>query len=72
MVEPQVDRAREAYTGALLLNTLQRIFTSSMYSTRKPRDFIAEEPGREGHSWNLNDSRTDLLITAKGIPNGKA
>jgi patatin-like phospholipase/acyl hydrolase len=66
-----VDRAPEVFAGSPLLNTLQRIFTGSMYSTQKLRDVIAEELGPEAHGWSLNDSPIDLLITAKGVPDGK-
>jgi uncharacterized protein len=72
IVELYVDRAREVFTGVTLLNTLQRIITGSMYSTQKLHDVIAEELGPEARGWNVNDSPIDLLITAKGVPDGKA
>jgi hypothetical protein len=72
MVELYVDRAREIFTGVPILNTLRRIFTGSMYSTRKLRDVISEELGPEARGWSLNDSPIDLLITSKGVPGGKA
>jgi len=72
IVELYVDRAREVFTGVTLLNTLQRIITGSMYSTQKLNDVIAEELGPEARGWSLNDSPIDLLITAKGVPDGKA
>jgi hypothetical protein len=71
IVKPYVDRAREIFTGLLLLNTLQRIITGSMYSTQKLHDVIAEELGPEASGWSLNDSPIDLLITGKGVPDGK-
>ncbi len=71
MVELYVDRAREIFTGVPILNTLRRIFTGSMYSTRTLRDVISEELGPEARGWSLNDSPIDLLITAKGIPDGE-
>ena len=33
---------------------------------------IAEELGPEARDWSLNHSPIDLLITAKGVPDGKA
>jgi patatin-like phospholipase/acyl hydrolase len=41
-----------------------------MYSTQKLHDLIAEEIG-SARDWSLNDSPVDLLITAKGVPEGK-
>jgi uncharacterized protein len=71
IVELYADRAREIFTGPSLLNTLRRILTGSMYSTRKLHDVIAEELGPEARGWRLNDSPIDVLITAKGVPDGK-
>jgi hypothetical protein len=71
IVELYADRAREIFTGSPLLNTLQRIITGSMYSTQKLHDVIAEELGPEARGWSLNDSPIDLLITGKGVPDGK-
>jgi len=65
-----VDRAREVFTGSTILNTLQRVIFGSMYSTQKLHDLIAEEIDSSGE-WSLNDSPVDLLITAKGVPDGK-
>jgi hypothetical protein len=67
-----IDRAREVFAGVTLLNTLQRIITGSIYSTRRLRNVIAEELGPEARDWSLNDSPIDVLITAKGVPGGKA
>jgi len=72
MVQLYVDRAGEVFTGVTLLNTLQRIVTGSMYSTQKLHDVIADELGPEASRWSLNESPIDLLITAKGVPDGKA
>src|SRR5215210_660551 len=72
MVELYVERAREIFTGVPILSPLRRIFTGSMYSTRKIRDVISEELGPEARGWSLNDAPIDLLITAKGVPDGKA
>jgi hypothetical protein len=72
MVDLYADRAREVFAGPSLLNTLQRILTGSMYSTQKLYDVIAEELGPEASGWSLNDSPIEVLITAKGVPNGKA
>jgi uncharacterized protein len=72
IVELYVERAREIFTGVTPLNTLRRIFTGSMYSTRKLHDVISEELGPEARDWSLNHSPIDLLITAKGVPEGKA
>jgi hypothetical protein len=71
IVELYVERAPKVFTGVTLLNTLQRILTGSMYSTQKLHDVIAEELGPEARDWSLNDSPIDLLITAKGVPEGK-
>ncbi len=70
IVELYVNRAREVFTGPPVLNTLKRIVFGSMYSTKKLHDLIAEEVGL-AHDWSLNDSPIDLLITAKGLPDGK-
>jgi hypothetical protein len=72
IVELYVERAPEVFMGVTLLNTLRRIFTGSMYSTRKLHDVISEELGPEARDWSLNQSPIDLLITAKGVPDGKA
>jgi len=72
MVQLYTDRAPEVFTGPPLLNTLQRVITGSMYSTQKLHQVISEELGPEARGWSLNDSPIDLLITAKGVPNGKA
>ena len=71
ILDRYLNRAREVFTGPPLLNTLKRIFTGSMYSTKKLHDLIAEEIGSEARGWSLNDSPVDLLITAKGVPEGK-
>ena len=71
IVELYVERAPEVFTGPTLLNTLRRIFTGSMYSTRKLHDVISEELGPEARDWSLNHSPIDLLLTAKGVPDGK-
>jgi hypothetical protein len=71
-VDLYADRAREIFTGPPLLNTLRRIFFGSMYSTQNLHDVIAEELGPDARGWSLNDSPIDLLITAKGIPDGEA
>jgi uncharacterized protein len=63
-------RASEVFTGRSIPNTLRRILFGSMYSTPKLHDLIAEEIGPEARNWNLNDSPVDLLITAKGVPDG--
>jgi len=65
-----VDRARDVFTGSTIVNTLQRVIFGSMYSTQKLHDLIAEEIDSSGR-WSLNDSPVDLLITAKGVPDGK-
>ena len=70
IVELYVNRASEVFTGPPLLNTLQRIAFGSMYSTKKLRDLIADEVG-PACDWSLNDSPIDLLITAKGLRDGK-
>jgi hypothetical protein len=72
IVELYVDRAREIFTGLPLLNTLLRIITGSMYSTQNRYDVIAEELGPEASGLSLNDSPIDLLITGKGVPDGKS
>jgi len=66
-----LNRAGEVFTGAPLLNTLRRVIFGSMYSTQKLHDVIAEELGLPARNWSLNDSPVDLLITAKGVPDGK-
>jgi patatin-like phospholipase/acyl hydrolase len=71
IVELYVERAPEVFPGVTSLNTLRWIFTGSMYSTRKLHDVISEELGPEARDWSLNHSPIDLLITAKGVPDGK-
>jgi len=70
IVELYANRARAVFTGPPILNTLKRVVFGSMYSTKKLHDLIAEEVG-PGRDWSLNDSPIDLLITAKGVPDGK-
>jgi patatin-like phospholipase/acyl hydrolase len=70
IVELYVDRASEVFSGHPIANTLRRIVFGSMYSTQKLHDVIADELGPEARNWSLNDSPTDLLITAKGLPDG--
>lgn len=50
-------------------NLLKRIFSGSMYSTRKLHDVVAEAMG-PARDWELNDSPVDLLLTAKQVPAG--
>ncbi len=64
-----LNRADEVFTGFPPLNTLKRIISGSMYSTQKLHDLIAEELG-PAQDWKFNDSPIDLLITAKGVPDG--
>lgn len=65
-----MERTSEVFTGYPPLNTLRRIFTGSMYSTRKLRALISSELG-PARDWSLNDSPVDILVTATGVPNGK-
>jgi uncharacterized protein len=63
-----VKRAREIFNG-FPFKTVKRIVSGSMYSTQKLHDILAEEIGA-ARAWKLNDSPIDLLITAKGVPDG--
>ena len=60
IVELYVERAREVFTGVTLVNTLRRIFTGSMYSTRRLHDVISGELGPEARDWFLNHSPIDF------------
>jgi hypothetical protein len=62
-------RAQEIFTQ-YPWNILKRIFTGSMYSTRKLNELIASELG-SARDWRLNDSPIDLLISAKRVPDGR-
>ena len=61
-------RAREVFT-TYPWNILKRIVKGSMYSTQKLYDMIAGEADSTRNK-KLNDFDTDLLITAKGFPDG--
>ena len=61
-------RAREVFT-TYPWNILKRIVKGSMYSTQKLYDMIAGEVDPTRNK-KLNDFDTDLLITAKGFPDG--
>lgn len=66
-----LDRARDIFSGHSLWNTPKRVVFGSMYSTQKLHDLIAEALG-PASDWCLNDSTVvDLLIPAKGVPDGK-
>jgi patatin-like phospholipase/acyl hydrolase len=62
------NRTREIFTH-YPWNIIKRIFFGSMYSIERLHDLIAEEFGA-AHTWTLNDSPIDLLITAKRISDG--
>lgn len=51
-------------------NVLSRIFSGSMYSTRKLHDLLAQELG-PARDWTINQSPVDLLITAKRVSDSK-
>src|SRR5512143_272128 len=63
-----VNRAKKIFTPPPW-KYVKAIFSSSMHSTRKMHDLIAEEIG-PARSWTLNDSPIDLLLTAKRISDG--
>lgn len=63
-----VKRTREIFTQSPL-KILRRILFGSMYSTQKLHDLIAEAVD-PAHTWNLNDSPIDILLTAKRISDG--
>lgn len=70
VLEIYTKRAREIFTGYPPLNTLRRVVSGSMYSTRKLHGLISSEMN-SANGWSLNDSPIDLLITAKGVPDGR-
>lgn len=51
-------------------NNLKRVVTGSMYSSEKLRALLAQELG-SGQTLRLDDLRIDILITAKGMKDGK-
>ena len=62
------DRARELFPQDSW-KIIKRILFGSMYSVEKLHDLIAEAIG-PAHSWRLNDSPIDILLTAKRISDG--
>jgi hypothetical protein len=70
IVDLYMKRAHELFTGPPLLNVMRRVVTGSMYSTKTLHELIAEELG-EARDLSVNDAPVDLLITAKGLPDGR-
>lgn len=68
LLDLYVNRAKEVFPQSPL-NTVRRIVSGAMYSTKKLHDLLAEEVGA-ARDWNLNDSPIDVLITAKQVPDG--
>jgi patatin-like phospholipase/acyl hydrolase len=62
------NRAKEIFSRSPL-NFLKLIFWGNRYSTQKLHDLIAEALG-PAHTWRLNDSPIDILLTAKRISDG--
>lgn len=72
MVDLYVNRANEVFKKVSLLARLRQVFTGSLHSTDKLYNIVVEELGPVARHWKLNNSPIDLLITAKGVPNGTA
>jgi patatin-like phospholipase/acyl hydrolase len=63
-----LNRTREIFTQSPL-RIFGRILFGSMYSTQKLPDLIGEAVD-PAHTWKLNDSPIDVLLTAKRISDG--
>jgi patatin-like phospholipase/acyl hydrolase len=63
-----VRRTREIFTRSPF-KYIRQILFGSMYSTQQLHDLIAEAIA-PSHSWKLNDSPIDILLTAKRISDG--
>jgi patatin-like phospholipase/acyl hydrolase len=68
ILEFYTNRAREIFHRSPL-NILKLIFFGYRYSTPKLHDLIADAIG-PAHTWKLNDSPIDILLTAKRISDG--
>jgi patatin-like phospholipase/acyl hydrolase len=66
IVDLYLNRAREIFSPRAPWNTIKRVATGSMYSSKRLARILAEEFG-EAAGWMLNDSPIDLLLTAKGM-----
>lgn len=64
-----MDRASELFPQRFW-NPLKRLVFGSMYDTNTLYDIIADSVG-SANSWLINDSPIDILITAKGLLDGK-
>lgn len=65
-----LERGPEVFAGYRPVNTIRRIFSGHVYSTRRLRGVISSELGPAG-GWSLNDSPIDILVTATRVPDGK-
>jgi uncharacterized protein len=63
-------RTREIFSPGPPWNSIKRVCTGSMYSTRNLYNVLAGELGPAAR-WTLNDSPIDLLLTAKRLADGK-
>jgi hypothetical protein len=63
-------RTKDIFSPGPPWNTMKRVATGSMYSTRTLSSVLSQEFGAAAR-WTLNDSPIDLLITAKRLTDGK-
>ena len=71
IVELYRDRAPALFRRTPIISTLRRILAGHMYDVRQLHRFISEALAAQGaDGWTLNDVPVDIMITAKGVPDG--
>jgi patatin-like phospholipase/acyl hydrolase len=66
IVDIYLNRTREIFSPRAPWNTIKRVATGSMYSSKRLAKILAEEFG-EAAKWTVNDCPIDVLLTAKGM-----
>jgi len=66
IVDIYLNRTREIFSPRAPWNTIKRVATGSMYSSKRLASILAQEFGPAA-KWMLNDSPIDVLLTAKGM-----
>lgn len=61
-----LNRGREIFSPRAPWNTIKRVATGSMYSTKRLNQILKEEFGPAAE-WALNDAPIDVLLTAKAL-----
>ena len=71
VVELYLNRAPRLFRRTPLVSTLRRVVAGNMYEVEELRRLIREElTDQAAAEWRLNDVPNDIMITAKGLPDG--